>query len=84
MVINKADKIELQRIAKEKNITYEEAVNIIEGMYEFIREKAQSINYIEKEFSKEEFDNLKTNFNIPCIGKLCAAYNVYKKINKIK
>ena len=53
-------------------------------MYGFIREKTTSIDFNEKELTKEEFLDLKTNFNIPCIGKFVAGYYTYKKINKIK
>jgi hypothetical protein len=84
MIVNKSEKIELERIAKIHNITLDEAKKVIESMYGFMREKIGELNVTEVMLSKEEFSNLKTNFNIPCIGKFCASYYAYKKINKIK
>ena len=84
MIVNKTEKIELEKIAAKHNISIDEAKEVIDSMYGFMREKISEINFTEKEFSKEEFSNLKTNFNIPCIGKFCAVYYAYKKINKIK
>lgn len=84
MITSKTDKIELERIALKHNIKLEEVKEVIDSMYGFIREKTTSINFNEKELTKEEFLDLKTNFNIPCIGKFVAGYYTYKKINKIK
>jgi hypothetical protein len=84
MIVSKTDKIELEKIAAKHNITIEEVKAVIDSMYGFIREKVTDINFTEKELTKEEFSNLKTNFNIPCIGKFVAVYYAYKKINKIK
>jgi hypothetical protein len=84
MIVSKTDKIELEKIANKHNIDIEEVKAVIDSIYGFMREKIAEINFSEKELTKEEFSNLKTNFNIPCIGKFVAVYYAYKKINKIK
>ena len=84
MTLNNGEKLQLQKIADEKGISFKEAHDIIDGVYAFAREKIEKINFTEKEFSKEEIENMKTNFNIPCLGKLCVSYPTYKRINKIK
>lgn len=84
MIVSKTEKIELERIALKQGITLEESKEVIDSMYQFMREKISEINFTEKELTKDEFGELKTNFNIPCIGKFCASYYAYKKINKLK
>jgi hypothetical protein len=84
MIVSKTEKIELEKIAAKHNITLDEAKEVIDSMYGFMRDKIVSLNFTEKELTKEEFGELKTNFNIPCIGKFVAVYYAYKKINKIK
>ncbi len=83
MVLSKAEELELREIAKKYNITVNEAKEIISGMYSFIREKIISLEFKDTEYTRDEFDNVKTNFNIPCIGKLCASYYSYNRINKL-
>jgi len=83
MRINEADKVEVDRLSKKYNRTPEEIVNIVESQYLFMRSKTKELD-IDRNLSREEFNKLKTNFNIPCIGKLYASYYIYKKINGIK
>lgn len=84
MIISKTEKIELEKIAKKHGITLDETKEVVNSMYGFMRDKITSLNFTEKELTKEEFGKIKTNFNIPCIGKFVAVYYAYKKINKIK
>lgn len=37
---------------------------------------------LKEDLSKEEFNKLKTNFNIPSLGKLCCTYDRYKGVKK--
>lgn len=83
MVLSKADELALKEIAKKYDITINEAKEIISGMYTFIREKIVSLEFKDTEYTREEFDKIKTNFNLPCIGKLCASYYQYSRINKL-
>lgn len=84
MIVSKTEKIELEKIAIKHGISLEEAKAVIDSMYGFMREKISEMNFTESKLTKEEFGELKTNFNIPCIGKFVAVYCAYKKINKIK
>lgn len=84
MIVSKTEKIELEKIAIKHEISLEEAKAVVDSMYGFMREKISEINFTESQLTKEEFGELKTNFNIPCIGKFVAVYYAYKKINKIK
>ncbi len=83
MVVSKAEELELREIAKRYNISIQEAKEIISGMYDFIKEKIVSLEFKDTEYSKEEFEAMKTNFNLPCIGKLCASYYTYSRMNKL-
>lgn len=83
MVLSKAEELELREIAKRYNISTDEAKEIISGMYTFIREKVVSLEFKDTKYTREEFDKIKTNFNLPCIGKLCASYYNYSRINKL-
>lgn len=52
--------------------------------WRFIRETASSLP-LKDELTKEEFEDLRCNFNIPSLGKLCCTYDRYigmKKRNK--
>ena len=83
MVLSKAEELELKEIAKRYNITVNEAKEIISEMYGFIKEKIVSLEFKDTAYTKEEFDGMKTNFNLPCIGKLCASHYQYSRINKL-
>lgn len=83
--MNKADKLKLAELALKYGVSAEEAEQIAQSPYEFIREKSKEINF-EDNLSKEELDEMKTNFNLPAIGKLYASNFLYQKIqqNKLK
>lgn len=84
MVLSKAEQLKLKEIADKYKVSFEEAKEIIDTMYGFMKEKTAELDFKSKKLSKEEFDSIETNFNVPCIGKLCANYNLYKRVNKIK
>lgn len=44
-----------------------------ESFWKFIREHIKTLP-LKEDLSKEEFDKLRTNFNIPSIGKLSCTY----------
>ena len=45
-----------------------------ESLWTFIRNNIKALP-LKEDLSKEEFDKLRTNFNIPSIGKLSCTYN---------
>ena len=61
-----------------------------ESYWTFIRNNIKALP-LKEDLSKEEFDKLRTNFNIPSIGKLSCTYDRmvgvkerFKYINKIR
>lgn len=52
-----------------------------ESYWKFIRETIKSLPLME-DLSEEEFSRLRTNFNIPSIGKLNCTFNRYINIKK--
>lgn len=47
----------------------------------FIRQTIKNLP-LKEDLSEEEFLGLKTNINIPSLGKLCCTYDRYKSIKK--
>lgn len=83
MKLNRADSIKAKEIAEKYNIDIDVVKLVILSQYEFIKEKTRDLNF-EEGLTKEEFSKLKTNFNIPSIGKLYASYFMYRKISENK
>ena len=67
------------RVSKELGITPQEVKDTYESYWLFIRESIKSLP-LKNDLSEEEFKKLKTNFNIPSIGKLSCTYDRYKAI----
>ena len=45
-----------------------------ESYWTFIRNNIKALP-LKEDLSKEEFDKLRTNFNVPSLGKLCCTYD---------
>tara|TARA_R110001606_G_scaffold188986_1_gene336890 strand:+ start:167 stop:445 length:279 start_codon:yes stop_codon:yes gene_type:complete len=82
MIKNKKDKAKITELAKEYNLSEAEVEAIVLSPFAFIREKTKNLD-LAKDLTHREFESLKTNFNIPCIGKLHASYFLYRRINKL-
>lgn len=83
MIFNKADRLKAVELAYKYGIDVEDVMLIISEPYEFIRAKSKEL-IIKDNLTKEEFDKLKTNFNLPAIGKLYSSHFLYEKIQKNK
>lgn len=83
MISNKADKLKIIELANKYNLEEREVELMIRAPYEFIRSKTKELDFSE-EINKEDFDKMKTNFNIPAIGKLYASHYLHKRIMKNK
>ena len=81
MKLSSDDKIKIEKISQEMSIPKEVVIKAIESQYEFIRKKTKEL-YFDPNLTREEFDEMKTNFNIPCIGKLYASFYMYRKMNE--
>ena len=82
MINSKKDKLKIAELAKKYNLSEAEVEVIVLSPFAFIRDKTKNLD-LPKDLTQREFESLKTNFNIPCIGKLHASYFLYKRINKL-
>jgi hypothetical protein len=80
----------VNKISEELDIPEDVVDKAYKSFYTFIREKIKTLPFKE-DLTEEEFSSLKTNFNIPAIGKLHCTYDRYlgmkerfKYFNKIK
>jgi len=81
MKLSRADAIKAQELADKYGIEIGEMKNIISAPYDFIQKITKELVF-EDNLSKEDFDKMKTNFNIPGIGKLYASNYLYNEIQK--
>lgn len=61
------------KVAKELNLPEELVKNTYKAYWKFIRDSIESLP-IKENLSEEEFSQLRTNFNIPSLGKLSCTY----------
>lgn len=77
----------LRQIASEQNLPEEVVDKVYKTFWQFIREHITSLP-LKEDLSKEDFEDLYTNFNIPSLGKLSCSYdrmiNVKKRFKYIK
>ena len=80
----------ITQVSEELGLPVEVVKKTYESYWEFIRETIQSLP-LKDDLSEEEFNKLRTNFNIPSIGKLSCTYtrynilkNRFKKYNKLR
>ena len=71
----------IKKLAEELNLSKEAVESAYRAYWKFIREKISSLP-LKKNISKEDFDKLKTNFNLPALGKLYCDYNKWEIITK--
>jgi hypothetical protein len=80
----------LNKVAKELNIPLEVVKSAYESYWEFVRKTIVNLP-LKEDLSEEEFHKLRTNFNIPSLGKLTCTYDRmigvkkrFEYINKIR
>lgn len=66
----------LRQVSIELGIPVEVVKEAYESYWKFIRESIKSLP-LKEDLTKEEFDKLRTNFNIPSIGKLSVTWERY-------
>lgn len=71
----------LSKVAKELNLPVEEVSKVYKAYWLFIRQKIEALP-LKEELTEQEFNNLKTNFNIPGLGKLSCDYERWQRIKK--
>ena len=69
-------------VSKELNIPKEVVDKAYKSYWEFIRETIKDLPLKDDNLSEEEFSNLRTNFNIPSLGKLVCTYDKVLKLKR--
>lgn len=64
----------IDKVSKELDIPVEVVDIAYKSYWKFIRETIQSLS-LKNTISEEEFAKLRTNFNIPSLGKLCVTWD---------
>lgn len=63
----------LKQVSEELNIPYEVVNKVYSSYWKFIRSKIIDLP-LKENLTKEEFEKLKVNFNLPSLGKLNCTY----------
>ena len=66
-------------VSEELDISYEVVLEAYRSFWRFIRENISELPF-KQDITEEEFNKLRTNFNIPSLGKLSCNYDRYKAI----
>ena len=67
----------VSKLSEELQLSEEVVDEVFKSFYAFIRETISSLP-LKEELTEEEFNKLRTNFNIPAIGKLHCTYDRYR------
>lgn len=70
-----------QKVANDMNLPEEVVYLAYKLFWEYIKTTIKYIDFKDN-LSKEEFDKLRPNFNIPSIGKLHCTYDEYLRTKK--
>lgn len=73
----------IKQVSKELNISEEVVGEAYKSFFTFIRESISNLP-LKEDLSEEEFNKLRTNFNIPALGKLHCTYDRYTGVKKKK
>ena len=68
-------------VSKELNIPEEVVSKAYKSYWEFIKETIQALP-LNEDINEDEFSNLRTNFNLPSLGKLVCTYDKVQKVKK--
>lgn len=69
----------IEYVSSKLNLPIEVIREAYESYWKYIRERISGLP-LKENLSKEEFDKLRTNFNIPSLGKLAVTWDRYKAI----
>lgn len=68
-------------VAEQMGIPPKDAIDIYKSYWFFIKENIKKLP-LKQDLTKEEFDKLKTSFNIPSLGKFACTYDQYTVIKR--
>lgn len=71
----------LKKVSQEMDIPLDVVKRAYESYWVFIREQISNLP-LKSDLSEEEFSRLRTNFNIPSLGKLSCTYERLLKVKK--
>lgn len=71
----------INKVSQEVNIPKEVVNAAYKSYWEFIKKTIQSLP-LKEDISEEEFNKLRTNFNIPSLGKLSCTYDRMMGVKK--
>lgn len=80
MIYDKLFQASIKELSKDMNLPPEVITVAYRSFWEHIKEKIEELK-LKDDISEEEFSQLRTNFNIPSIGKL---YITWDKLVRIK
>ena len=67
----------VEKAALQLNLPYQTVWEVYSSYWKFVRQHLMSLP-LKEDISEEEFSRLRTNFNIPSLGKLCVTWNRLK------
>lgn len=71
----------LNRVAEELELPVDLVRNTYKAYWQFIRDTIQQLP-LKEDISEEDFKKIKTNFNIPSLGKLYCTRDRYLRVRK--
>lgn len=69
------------QLSKELNLPPRVVDKVYKSYWKFIRDSTQGLP-LKEDISEEEFQKLRTNFNIPSLGKLSCTYDRVKRVKE--
>lgn len=69
------------QVSKEVGLPTEVVSKVYRYYWKFIRDSIQSLP-LKEDISEEDFNKLRTNFNIPSIGKLSCTYDRVRRVKE--
>ena len=71
----------ITQISKELSLPYKVVDKVYKSYWRFIRDTIQNLP-LKENLTEEDFQKLRTNFNIPSLGKLSCTYDRVKGVKR--
>ena len=71
----------IKKVATEFQLPEEHVDKVYRSFWQYVRTNIENLP-LDNELTEEEFSQLRTNFNIPSLGKLNCIYDKYKVIKE--
>ena len=80
MIYDKLFQDIIEKVSTKHNVPKEVVFVAYRSYWEFIKQTIQGLSF--KDITEEEFNNMRTNFNIPSIGKLYVTWDKLINVQK--